>query len=45
MLTNAQFERPVRGTLARVAILLKASADDDITPRDSNRPAPSGDLS
>ena len=47
MLTIAQFERPVRDTLARLLLLplLEASADDDIAPRDSNRPAPSGDLS
>ena len=51
IVTNADFERPVRGTPARsllpllFLLLLEASADADIAPRDSSSPASSGDLS
>ena len=41
MLTNAEFERPLPPLALLLLPLLEASADDDIAPRDANRPAPS----
>ena len=47
MLSNAEVDKPVRAPLLALLLLwlLDASADDDVAPRDSSRPAFSGGLS